>query len=561
MKKIKLLFFLLVYINSFGQTINLNEQHLESYLRNLQLLGEIDSDFSFTLRPLFLGVDGININDTDNLLINFKNDSKSKINFKILPIDFSVNYNSHHPYNRNNGSMVPAKGFQQLFSSGAFIELGPLSIQFKPEYHYAENLEFDGFWKGHYPKILARRYQMWNLIDNPERIGDKAINKFYLGQSSIRLNYKNFSVGLSNENIWWGPSLRNSIMMSNNAKGFKHITFNTKKPLKTFIGNFEWQFVTGRLENSNSIPSFADFKYANHGLYVEKNNDWRFFQGFTITYSPKYVQGLSIGFIRWIQAYSEFIIENKDYFPAFDNLFRKNDKYGTQTGSNEQERDQAAGVFLRWLWIDSKAEIYAEFHYNDAKANLRDLLLDSDHARASTIGIRKIFKRENKNSLYEFNWEWTQMEQTSSRLLRNAGSWYMHFMVRHGYTNRGEVMGSSIGPGSNSHYFNFSLLNSNIYDKIGIGLEIIDQDNDFLYYAFEDSKDFRRYWKDYNLHLNFNKKFKKLLAHLNIIYSRSINYQWELDSSTSGEGYDYYIPGNDINNFILNLKVTYPLDF
>ena len=34
-----------------------------------------------------------------------------------------------------------------------------------------------------------------------------------------------------------GPSIRNSIMMSNHAEGFKHITFNTTKPIKTL-----WKF-------------------------------------------------------------------------------------------------------------------------------------------------------------------------------------------------------------------------------------------------------------------------------------------------------------------------------
>ena len=38
------------------------------------------------------------------------------------------------------------------------------------------------------------------------------------------------------------------------------------------------------------------------------------------------------------------------------------------------------------------------------------------------------------------------MEQTASRLLRNAGSWYEHRWVYHGYTNYGEVLGSGIGP-------------------------------------------------------------------------------------------------------------------
>ena len=129
-----------------------------------------------------------------------------------------------------------------------------MTIQFKPEHHFSENKEFDGFWEGHYSVIWAKRYRLWNRIDMPERFGNKNHNKTTFGQSSVRLNWKNLSLGVSNENLWWGPSLRNSIMMSNHAEGFRHITFNTIKPIKTYIGNFEWQFITGRLESSGFTP-------------------------------------------------------------------------------------------------------------------------------------------------------------------------------------------------------------------------------------------------------------------------------------------------------------------
>ena len=96
------------------------------------------------------------------------------------------------------------------------------------------------------------------------------------------------------------------------------------------------------------------------------------------------------------------------------------------------------------------------------------------------------------------------MEQSASRLVRNANSWYEHHWIYHGYTNFGEVLGSGIGPGSNSHYLSLSRVNG--LDNYGISIEIVDNDNDFYYEAFTDSKDFRRYWKDLNLHLNFQKK-------------------------------------------------------
>ena len=198
---------------------------------------------------------------------------------------------------------------------------------------------------------------------------------------------------------------------------------------------------------------------------------------------------------------------------------------------------------------DSKAEFYFEFHHNDSKINLRDLILDSDHSRAVTLGLQKIFAI-NKTDLL-FNWEWTQMEQTAGRLVRNAGSWYEHYYVYDGYTNKGEVLGSSIGPGSNSHYISISKINRDLIS--GIAFEIVDHDNDFYYDAFSDSNDFRRFWKDFNLHLKFEKKFKNFNLSSRFVYIRSLNYQWQLDNYAQ----PYYHPGRDVNNFHLNIKLTY----
>jgi hypothetical protein len=559
------LFLLFTFFISSSQTINLNESYLTDYLRTSQLLGDFRSDVSFSLKPLDIGKNGIEINkeifDTEKYAPTVLSFLKEKGEIKILPIDYNIEFNSHHPYNRNNGSMVPNRGYQHILSAGIYAEIGPLSIQLKPEYLFSENKDFEGFGEGpngHYPIIWAKRYKLWNKIDMPERFGEKSISKTLIGQSSIRLNFKGLSLGLSNENIWWGPSIRNSIMMSNHARGFKHITFNTTKPLKTKIGNFEWQVISGRLESSGYLPASSDIQNRGKNIYVPKINqqgrtdDWRYLQGFTITYSPKWMHGLSLGFIRWVQMYAALVegkywwMEgNPSWFPAFRNLFRSNDSFGDL----EAQTNQAAGLFLRWLWEDSKAEIYVDYNHNDSKLNIRDLLLDSDHSRAVTVGLQKVFEISNDNFL--FSWEWTQMEQTASRLLRTAGSWYEHSWTYDGYTNEGEVLGASIGPGSNSHYFALNRIRNK--EKLGIALEIIDQDNDFYQQTFASATDPRRYWKDFNLHLSFSKKYKNLWLSSNLMYSRSLNYQWDIDDTAT----EYYHPGNDVNNFHMTLKLAY----
>ena len=157
------------------------------------MANEIDTESSFNIKPLnfdsfsdFLG------NQFKTILTNPSN----TIQIKTLGINYFFEYNSHHPYNRNNGTMIPNRGYQHIISPGIFFKIGPLTIQLKPEHHYSENKEFDGFWEGHYSEIWAKRYKLWNHIDIPERFGNTNHNKTTFGQSSIRLNWKSLSLGL-----------------------------------------------------------------------------------------------------------------------------------------------------------------------------------------------------------------------------------------------------------------------------------------------------------------------------------------------------------------------------
>lgn len=383
MKKILLIFFFPILINS--QNIDVNNTYDYTFLRNSVLNGTFITNYSLNIRP-------INSKEFNKFLPQIKSiysNKKGTLEIKSLGINYFLEFNSHHPYNKNNGTMIPNRGYQHIISPGIFMKAGPLSIKFKPEHHFSQNKTFNGFWEGHYDYHWHKRYQLWNHIDMPERFGNKRHNNTSIGQSSIRLNWKKVSLGLSNENIWWGPSIRNSIMMSNHAKSFTHITLNTIEPIKTFIGNFEWQIISGKLKSSGYNPPNINATYQGSKLWVPKINqngatdDWRYLQAYIISYSPKWIDGLSLGIIRWVQMYSA-LVEGKytwlngspTYFPVFSNFFRKNDKYEDY----EDQTDQAAGIFFKWIWKDSKAELYFEFHHNDAKQNLRDLILDSDHS-------------------------------------------------------------------------------------------------------------------------------------------------------------------------------------
>ena len=45
------------------------------------------------------------------------------IQIKTLGIEYFIEYNSHHPYNRNNGTMIPNRGYQHIISQEYLLKL------------------------------------------------------------------------------------------------------------------------------------------------------------------------------------------------------------------------------------------------------------------------------------------------------------------------------------------------------------------------------------------------------------------------------------------------------
>ncbi|MEO6980296.1 MAG: hypothetical protein ABI113_18030, partial [Mucilaginibacter sp.] len=269
MKILKLSFICaLVIFVQFGakaQTLPVGTTALEDYYRRAQLLGTADSSVSFTVRPLFTGsiTKGTNIFYPDSTPQKYTGFGSSRLwkpakknawDIRLLPVSIQTQFNSDHPYGWNDGIMIPAKGLQGVLSAGVFAQYGPLTIQLRPEFLMAANSDFVTLNPNHYDVIFARYYDIYNNIDLPARFGTSGYDRVRWGQSSIRVNYKAMSLGLSTENLWWGPGIRNSLLMSNTAPGFLHVTLNTIHPIKTAIGSFEGQLIGGKLNNSGFPP-------------------------------------------------------------------------------------------------------------------------------------------------------------------------------------------------------------------------------------------------------------------------------------------------------------------
>ncbi|HXH99797.1 MAG TPA: hypothetical protein VNI52_05990 [Sphingobacteriaceae bacterium] len=132
--------FLITYAAK-SQTLPVGTPVLEDYYRRMQLLGKLDSNISFTVRPLSSEAlqeeDIFNPRDSTGDRTSGHSGTRTFANvkgkFQVLPITLQTQYNTKRPYGWNDGPMIPARGFQTVLSAGVYGKYGPLSIQLRPE--------------------------------------------------------------------------------------------------------------------------------------------------------------------------------------------------------------------------------------------------------------------------------------------------------------------------------------------------------------------------------------------------------------------------------------------
>jgi hypothetical protein len=526
--KLKILFSLFIVTHITAQNIPIGSiDFSEDRGRNKQLLDNTYPLLSYSLRPLSQSL----VNDT------LKNQNKEKFKIQFLPILQKMQYNTFAPSGWNDGAMIPTKGFQTLLSAGFFAQYDFLSIQLKPEYVYAANPDFETFPLTESNLARTNHIYYLNHIDTPERFGDKPYRKMFWGQSNISANYKSMSIGVSTENLWWGPGQRNSLTMSNNSPGFLHFTLNTRKPIKTFIGSFEGQLISGKLETSGLDVSEDQYIIDKVNYKLPKEQQWRYLSGITINYQPKWVPGLFIGLNRIFQVYNTDLGNSfSDYFPVVT-PFQKKDL----VNEDIKKRDQIASLFLRWVFKESHSEIYFENMWNDHSQDFLYLFDSPSQSSAYLLGFSKIFiLNSNKENYLKFNFEHTDIGVTSALVGKNWGSSYIHGIIRQGYTNQSQMLGAGIGTGSNSQTFDFSIWNK---DSVwGFQLERFAHNLDFYYIAYTENN---HKWVDMNLNTYAYRRFGNLSVQTKLNTSWMRSYQWQ--------------NGNDPLNFQIQVTLQYHL--
>ena len=361
----------------------------------------------------------------------------------IIPQHLAV-INSSIPFSQNYGAMWAGVGLSTRTLIGAKLESSRARFILAPEIVLSSNSDWILRHNFYVPDLPPDRskydlpFYVGNYtIDQPMRFGNTPIHRLDLGETTALVTGDRFAFGFSNENEWWGPGIRNAIVLSNNAPGFPHLFLRTARPLETHFGSVEARWLVGGLTESKYFDTVS-------------TNNTRSLASVAVTLQTRWDPNLSFGFARSV--YSTATGWGQVWGRWFDIFDRTN-----ATATKKIHKDQLFSLFTRWVFPEERVEVYGEWGRLRLKPTLRDFFIAPNDTQGYTVGLQWR-SDEWRGGDYRLQAEMTQLEQSATFRDGPTPSWYTSTRVIQGYTNRGEMLGAAIGPGASSQFLGVDYL-------------------------------------------------------------------------------------------------------
>jgi hypothetical protein len=391
-------------------------------------------------------LEGLMLRSTSTLM-DPRRTGKLRRSYTIVLPELTIVGNSTLPFGQNDGALWAGKGANVRALAGFTLSAGPIRLVVIPELAYSSNsgLSINPADPQFVPAVPANRSTFSSpsnvfpySIDLPWRLGDASFSRIYPGQSSLSVAAGPIEAGAATENEWWGPALRNPVVMSDNAPGFPHAFLRTSHPLNTLLGSLDARWIVGGLHESD---------YFDNDL----TNDVRSLSAIAIAWKRSAASGLTLGFTRSvISATTGYGDVAGHLFDALSNTGHPDARAVTDS-TMISGSDQIFSLFARWAFPGYGLESYVEWARADFPVSLRDFLEQPDHSRGYTAGIQWA-RPIGINAHFRVQGELTNLEQSSTYRFRPIGSFYTSRSVIQGYTNEGQIIGAGIGPGSSAQW-------------------------------------------------------------------------------------------------------------
>ena len=388
----------------------------------------------------------------------FVNGINQSFDIKVFALDFYNSFNTKAPFGQNDSTLWQGRGYNTSLSTGFNLKAYGFEATFKPQFTFCQNLAFD-IMKSEKGSEYSEYGYWYGNADAVQRYGDLPVKTFDFGDSEIRYNFYNFTIGYGTQQIWLGPAVINPLLLSNNAAPFPKFDIGINRtPIKIpglnwYLGDIELHSWVGKLKESDFFDN-------------DSSNDFNQYSGFSIAWALPYLKGLTIGFNKicicnWGDA----------YWLKYLNPFFSNNTIHTSDEENISGEDQKASLTIDWVLEPAGFEFYSEIGVDDYLSKglvFYEYARFPFHTMTFTVGLKKSLNiNPEKRIRGVINFEWNSTE--GSRDYYNWGgtsyNFGFHHQIKQGYTNKGQWLGSGIGYGGNSQYLDFTLYSPHGYDK------------------------------------------------------------------------------------------------
>ncbi|MCC5913739.1 MAG: hypothetical protein JJU46_05125 [Balneolaceae bacterium] len=455
--------------------------------------------------------------------------------------------NTRFPLSENNAAAWYGKGHNVEFTGGLYLTSRFLTIDFHPHLVYQQNRDYL------IPRNLRRtssgdpRYTslVGTRMDAPYRFGNEPFSTLDLGHSSIRLHYRSVEAGVSNDPQTWGPARHYPLTMSHNAPGFRHAFIGTRERFR--------------------IPKFGDIQfrwmvgYPQESDYYDHSNSGRtrFTNALNLSYSPGFLRNLTIGLIRVYHMYEEDGFDWNNVTVMFDPFEQRELRDAQGRREERQQRNQTASVYFEWLLPEASARIYGEFYRGDHSWDLRDFINQPHHNGGWSLGFEKGMNISGLDMLL-INTEIATLTMSQLQQVRHQAYFYGHSEITHGHTNRGQILGAAIGPGSNTQLLAIDAYRSNW--KWGLLVQrLIENDNYHFRTTTRGPGQFGDYFRHRaNLNLGGEVQYRTgpVMLHYRVLWTKAYNYGRFDAGNVSGITISNY-ERNDLTNLQVQFGVRY----
>ena len=375
----------------------------------------------------------------------------------ILPFHISGSYRSSYPSDRNNGANWTGRGLSSSLSGGIRKQWGRITLALEPDMVWAQNLSFmlpdtttPGFSRHSYPWGNGR-------LDRFMRPGGGSMLAIDPGRSFVEVSTGPLVSGVSTEPLWWGPARRYPLLFSGTSGGFPHFYNETKDFIESPLGGFSTRILWGILSESDWYDS--DSKN-NKNLLGALQLQWRidFIPGFELVYSLVRHEPLL----------------NGDLDPSHLSQLIA----GDPQEEGIQKKGTSMGTFGFRLSLPKEGfEAYAEIGWGDGFLNPPAGVSDISFRDIYMLGFGRTITTTSGNR-WRLSGEIIKqaMGLPQPSKTPSTGTHFTPRRVTHGHTHRGQLIGASIGPGSNAQYLALDWFGSK--QTLGIFAERTRRDDD-----------------------------------------------------------------------------------